>query len=184
MASAPLVQMNNNAPITKIHTATGELKASSASALLAIRGLPTQQARTVHIIPGFTNNLLSLGKLCDADCTAYIDKNKLEVHNSHGQKILHGDREQTGARLWRVNIAPSPTNAPAIIEPDDAPAVIESASNSSMNGNTPSTSLFRNTHSLQRRPAQTTSERTTSPAHQRSLHISMLWPDFRQNQHG
>ena len=118
MASAPLIQLNTDAPITKIRTATGELKASSASALLAINNIPTQHARTVHVIPGFTNNLLSLGKLCDADCTAYIDKNKLEVHNSQGQKILHGNWEQTGARLWRVNIAPNPSNEPAIIEPD------------------------------------------------------------------
>ncbi len=59
-------------------------------------------------IPGFTNNLLSLGKLCDADCTAYIDKNKLEVHNKDSHKILHGTREHTGPRLWRVDIAAHP----------------------------------------------------------------------------
>jgi hypothetical protein len=154
MESAPLVQIDGNAPITKIRTATGELKASLASALLAIRGLPTQQARTVHIIPGFTNNLLSLGKLCDADCTAYIDKNHLNVYNSHGQKILHGDREQTGARLWRVNIAPAPANAPAVIEPDgdsptsvnapspaNAPAVIEPNGDSPTSVNRPPTAL-------------------------------------------
>ena len=53
--------------------------------------------------------LLSLGKLCDADCTATMDKHTLEVHDKYGQKILHGDRELRGACLWRVNIAPQPT---------------------------------------------------------------------------
>ena len=66
------------------------------------------RASTGHIIPGFTNNLLSLGKLCDEDCSAHLDKHKLEVLDKHGNKILHGDREQSGARLWRVNIAPEP----------------------------------------------------------------------------
>ena len=69
------------------------------AAALAIPGIPSRHARTGHIIPGFTNNLISLGKLCDADCTAYIDKNKLEVHNKDGHKILHGTREPTGPRL-------------------------------------------------------------------------------------
>jgi|APFre7841882793_1041355.scaffolds.fasta_scaffold00653_2 hypothetical protein len=36
-------------------------------------------ARMGHIIPGFMNNLLSLGKLCDAGCTAGLDKNTLTV---------------------------------------------------------------------------------------------------------
>jgi hypothetical protein len=39
-----------------------------------------------HIIPGFTNNLLSIGELCEEDCTAYLDKNILEVCNRHGKK--------------------------------------------------------------------------------------------------
>jgi hypothetical protein len=71
--------------------------------------IPTLLARSGHIMPGFTNNLLSLGKLCDADCTATMDKHKLEVHDKNRQKILHGDRELTGAR----NIAPQPTPSAA-----------------------------------------------------------------------
>jgi hypothetical protein len=80
--------------------------------VLAIPTIPSIQARTGHIIPGFTNNLLSLGKLCDDNCSAYLDKQILEVRDKQGNKILHGDREQSGARLWRVNIAPQLT-APA-----------------------------------------------------------------------
>ena len=85
------------------------------AAVLAIPGIPSRYARTGHIIPGFTNNLISLGKLCDADCTAYIDKNKLEVHNKDGHKILHGTREPTGPRLWRVDITAT-ANPPQTLE--------------------------------------------------------------------
>ncbi len=84
--------------------------------------IPTLLARSGHIMPGFTNNLLSLGKLCDADCTATIDKHKLEVHDKYGQKVMHGDRELTGARLWRVNIAPHPTSL-AATPPPPSPTV-------------------------------------------------------------
>jgi len=58
-----------------------------------------------------------LGKLCDADCTAKLDKHNLTIYNKEGRQILQGEREQQGARLWRVNIAPTPAN---IIEPDEA----------------------------------------------------------------
>ena len=64
------------------------------------------QARQGHIIPGFTNNLLSLGKLCDADCTAHLDKHSLLVNDKFGKPVLQGKHEAAGARLWRVDIAP------------------------------------------------------------------------------
>ena len=64
------------------------------------------QARQGHIIPGFTNNLLSLGKLCDADCTAHLDKHSLLVNDKFGKPVLQGKRKAAGSRLWRVDIAP------------------------------------------------------------------------------
>ena len=90
---APLLSINDRAPPTTIRTATGEIQTSTGAAVLAIPTIPTLLARSGHIMPGFTNNLLSLGKLCDADCTATIDKHQLEVHDKYGQKVLHGDRE-------------------------------------------------------------------------------------------
>ncbi len=112
----------SSAPKTTIRTATGEARRTTGAVVLAIPGIPSLHACTGHIIPGFTTNLLSLGKLCDADCTAYIDKHKLEVHNKDRHKILQGNREPTRPHLWRVNIAgpqkqqtpaPLPTTTPA-----------------------------------------------------------------------
>ena len=80
-------------------------------------------ARQGHIIPGFTNNLLSLGKLCDADCTAHLDKHSLLVNDKFGKPILQGKREAAGARLWRVDIAPPTTNQlPATLPQTTPPA--------------------------------------------------------------
>ena len=125
MSTAPLLNVDTTAPRTTIRTATGEAKTSSGAAALAIPAIPAH-ARTGHIIPGFTNNLLSLGKLCDADCTAYIDKTKLEVRNKQGLKILHGEREPQGARLWRVNIAP-PSPTPTLAPRSPAPTLARPA---------------------------------------------------------
>ena len=98
-ATAPLTDINPAAPHTTIRTATGEQHTSIAMAQLAIPAIPTKSARTSHIIPGLTNNLLSLGKLCDANCTAQLDKHTLRVHNKQGKLILMGHCELTGVRL-------------------------------------------------------------------------------------
>ena len=108
MASAPLLNLNCVAPHTTIRTATGDAKTSVATAQLALPTLPNVAAHTRHVIPGFTNSLISLGKLCDAGCTAFLDRQHLKVHDSRGNNILTGTREPTGPRLWRVSIAPSP----------------------------------------------------------------------------
>jgi hypothetical protein len=109
MDSAPLLHLNRLAPRTTIRTATGEAKTSIASAQLALPTLPSVAARTGHIVPGFTNNLISLGKLCDAGCTTFIDRQNITIRNSSGNHILTGAREPTAPRLWRINIAPPPS---------------------------------------------------------------------------
>ncbi len=126
MTTAPLTDINPDAPRTTIRTATGEQCTSTARAQLAIPAIPSEAARTGHIIPGLTNNLLSLGKLCDAGCTAQLDKHMLHVHNKHGNLILTGHRKPTGARLWRVDIAQHLHSDPqalqaTIIPADDTP---------------------------------------------------------------
>ena len=55
-----------------------------------------------HVVPGFTNNLLSLARLCDADCTATITKHAITVYSPDGSPILTAPRDTTGPRLWRA----------------------------------------------------------------------------------
>ena len=102
--AAPLLHINQVAPPTTIRTASGKTCVSSATVHLAILTIPTLHARTGHIMPGFAHNLLSLGKLCDAGCTATVDKDNIFVRDPNGTTILQGQQEPTGAQLWRVNI--------------------------------------------------------------------------------
>ena len=128
---APLLQVDTAAPTTTIRTATGEAKSSTATAVLAIPSIPTLAARTGHIIPGFTNNLISLGKLCDADCTATITKHAITVYSPGGSPILTAPWDTTGPRLWRAALPPlshhangvvtQPTPGPPLGAPDAVP---------------------------------------------------------------
>ena len=78
----------------------------------------------------FPNNLISIGKFCDADCSVLFNKTTVKVFDCHGTVILQGFREPTGARLWRVNIYPTaavaqtahthpPTTQPHLIIDDE-----------------------------------------------------------------
>ncbi len=55
----------------------------------------------------FTNNLFSIGRVCDANCTVVFTKTEVHVLDSNGNLILRGFREPTGARMWRFNICPA-----------------------------------------------------------------------------
>ena len=109
--------------------ATGERCTSIAAAQLDLPCIPTAHARSGHIMPQFKNNLLSLGKLCDANCTIFLDRHKIIVSDSAGHPLLTGARDPDGARLWRINITATdlaatatPTRAPPpphLIPPDD-----------------------------------------------------------------
>ena len=63
MPTALVTHRNTNAPPTTVFMATGANHKSTASGLLALSTLPYNQVHLGHIIPEFTDNLLSLGHL-------------------------------------------------------------------------------------------------------------------------
>ena len=66
-------------------------------------GLP-KGTETGHIMPTFTNNLVSIRKFCDAGCTVTFTAAKVTVHDIKETLILEGQREQAGAKMWRFNL--------------------------------------------------------------------------------
>ncbi len=68
---------------------------------LNIAGLP-QEAITAHVFPDMTRNLLSVPKLCDADCKCTFSKEKVEIIKEN-KTILQGPRDRT-TNLWTVQI--------------------------------------------------------------------------------
>ena len=58
-------------------------------------------AREAHLLPGLSHSsLLSIGKMCDAGCTALFNKDTVTIHHN-GIQILGGTRD-TRTGLWRL----------------------------------------------------------------------------------
>ena len=72
LSSGDIITHCYNGKPNRILTPSGELRASISSALNLLT-LPNNCACLGHIIPTFTNNLLSIGQLCDSGCTAHFD---------------------------------------------------------------------------------------------------------------
>ncbi len=70
LSSAPIIDLNHTAPPITIGTGTGQHRSSSATAAIHLPMLPAGRTRIGCIMPAFTNNLLSIGTLRDAKCTA------------------------------------------------------------------------------------------------------------------
>ncbi len=104
-ASAPVADINPSAPCINIRTTVGTPHTSTATAQLALDMLSSPQARSRHIISGFTHSI-SIGKLCDSGCTATFNQQSLTVTDAHGLPILHGSCAPNGPCLWTIDILP------------------------------------------------------------------------------
>lgn len=83
------------------------LRSTNKTCNLALPQLP-KPARDAHILPGLTHSsLISIGKLCDAGCTANFDAHKVVIRKENNT-LLQGTRDlQTG--LWRFPLTNTPT---------------------------------------------------------------------------
>jgi hypothetical protein len=76
--------------------------ASSHSTRLQLPDLPNA-AGVAHIFPSLnTASLISIGKLCDHNCTAVFTKTRVEVRNADNNVVIQGQRAPNG--LWHLNL--------------------------------------------------------------------------------
>jgi hypothetical protein len=69
---------------------------------LLITKLPPQ-ARQAHILPGLVHNsLISVGQLCDNECSVTFTQNQVTV-SKNGKNVMYGSRDPK-SRLWQVNL--------------------------------------------------------------------------------
>ena len=104
----PCSTINPQAPKVLVGTATGQTQASSDSCHLNL-DLPVTDA---HIMPGFQNFLLGIGKLFDEYCTVLFTKHSVQVFNIDGDTILTGRCDHSGSRLWCFSLLPQNTDTP------------------------------------------------------------------------
>ena len=58
-------------------------------------------------MPSFTNTLIGVVPICDADCTVVFIKKDVTVLSPKGKAILIGWREKKLPRLWRFALKPT-----------------------------------------------------------------------------
>ena len=77
---------------TKIRAGTenGQVATSAAKATLPIPQLKAEFPTTRYIIPTFTNTLIGICPICDANCTIVFKKQDVTVLSPEGKPILQG----------------------------------------------------------------------------------------------
>ena len=72
--SAPHGPPDKSAEKISVDTANGQVEKLSAKATLTIPQLAADLPTTGYIMPSFTNTLIGVGPICDADCTVIFKK--------------------------------------------------------------------------------------------------------------
>jgi len=108
----PTTNFTPTATPTLVTIADGKRIQSSRQAELLLLNLPPG-TEECHIMSSFTNNLLSMGRFCNAGCTVIFTGTNFKVLNKTGALILHRFREQAGEKMWRFNIKPGQSSAEA-----------------------------------------------------------------------
>ena len=70
-----------------------------------------QQALEADILRSFKHSLISVGQLCDDNCTTIFSKHQCTIYNKHNQPVITGIRNHT-TRLYEQHIpTPNPYQA-------------------------------------------------------------------------
>ena len=91
----------------KIGTANGQVETSAENSTLPIPQLTADFPTTVYIMPSFTNTLIGVGPICDANYTVVFKINNVTVLAPEGQTILTGWRDRKLPILWRFALKPN-----------------------------------------------------------------------------
>ena len=92
--SVPHGPTNTIASQIIVVTATGNMERSLETATLPIPQLAADFPTTGYIMISFTNTLVGVGPICDADCTVLFTKKDVTVFSPGGKPILTGWREK------------------------------------------------------------------------------------------
>ena len=81
---------------------------------LSIPQLPSEFPTTGHVMPGFQENLVGVGHMCDANFTVIFTKHEVNIYSTTDTPIIAGWCETTGPRIWLMSIIPNPLNIPPL----------------------------------------------------------------------
>ena len=87
---------------------------------MAISNLPEDFPVYGHVMPGFQENLICIGPICDADYSITFTKDAVIIYSPKGHRFLMGWRKTEGPRLWRMSLLPDEAHTPDINTAPDA----------------------------------------------------------------
>jgi hypothetical protein len=104
---------------------------STHTAHLHLPHLP-QEATKTDLFPALgSTNLLSIGQLCDAGCTATFTATEATIQKGNKQ-ILQGKRTTTGAKLWHIDLPNTNQFAGLAVNQSTKPADLVAFSHAAM----------------------------------------------------
>ena len=90
--NAPYEKMDTTGKNIRVGTANGQVASSTAMAKLPIPQVKADFPTKGYIMPKFTNTLIEVGPIYDADCTLVFKKEDVTVLSPKGEPILKGWR--------------------------------------------------------------------------------------------
>jgi hypothetical protein len=101
-AAAPCSDKQAEHVPLNVNMPNGTTIQSSHTCNLLLTDLP-HQARQARILPGLVHNsLISVGQLCDNECSVTFTPDQVTVSRSE-KDVMYGSRDPK-SRLWRVNL--------------------------------------------------------------------------------
>ena len=105
-STGPRVRLPNNAPIIT----------TKQEGTLPIPNVPLAATKAHTFDDLHSSSLLSVGQLCDADCSALFTRESLKVYNKCNDLVLTGHQRNQNDGLWDVNLS-SLQSAPPVSPP-------------------------------------------------------------------
>ena len=105
--NAPHGPLDTSASRIRVVTANGQVEISTAKATLPIPQLAADFPTMGYIMPTFTNTLIGIGPICDANCIVVFKKQDFTVISPEGNPILQGWREKKLPCLWGFVLKPN-----------------------------------------------------------------------------
>ena len=116
----PKVNEREDAPPIQVGTASGESQRYSSTCEMSIPHLPSDFPVSGHVMPGFQENLIGIGPICDADYSVTFTKYTVIICSPKGHTVLTGWRETEGPRLWHMSLLPDEAHIPDLSTAPDA----------------------------------------------------------------
>ena len=88
--NAPYDKIDTTEKQIRVGTENGQVASSTATATLSIPQLNADFPTKGYIMPTFTNTLIEVGPICDANCTLVFKKEYVVVLSPQGKTILQG----------------------------------------------------------------------------------------------